>query len=1034
MATDALTAGDLDYLQRVEFEPPPIHTGTTFTQAPPELRALVRVAGIGCLSKANPSPTGEHSTPITRDLLVSLSNYKIPLAFLVGGEPGQISIRIGTWLPSSGIPDTVAYDQRLLETVLATLYPAIDLVPDLPHSSDWPLGGLAMGIPTPQPPDTADGARQIDRLVRALRRDRWAALVLAQPADDSLVHDLRLRLINKMRTVQTAAKLGGVPSPLADHYLALLGLHLEELTDGQGIGAWRTAVYLLGDHESYPALASLWRGIFSGERSLPEPLRVWDQDFVPKLASSWAMPDPIDKVTAPGLYQHPFDHQTLLTSSQLAAYVHFPDWETNGFTITEVPDLDTVPPPADRDALVLGTVVERQQPTSTIYGIRPEHLTRHAAVAGVTGSGKTNTVFHLLRQIADRGIPFFVLEPAKTEYRALVHDAQLGPRLQVYTLGDEMVSPFRFNPFEVPEGIPVAVHLDLLRSVFNVSFGMWTPLPQILETGLHAIYRDRGWEVTTGTNRRLDLAADRAMAFPTLTDLVRKVEEIIPHLGYEPQVTGDLRAALRTRLNSLRTGGKGRMLDVRRSLPIELLLEQPTVLELEGMGDDEDKAFMMGLLMIRLAEHRRTQGDTETLRNLLVIEEAHRLLANAPAQRGQEQADARGKAVETFVNLLSEIRAYGQGVVVVDQIPTKLAPEVLKNTNLKLAHRIVAADDRAALATAMAMTPRQSTVLATLPTGRAAVFTDGDDAPLLLAVPSSKGGSGTWPSDQEIHDHMAHLAQDAYPEVFLPSADCDERCRAAPEACEAARALVDEPRTMRSLSHVVLSAVQTREGLERTWPNVLAITEASRPSWLDAEEFLACLVRHGAWRLADLRGARAGWSYTRTAATAELIDRTLTALLHSEETTDQVLDLRALLLELQGSGYGPFPDCPRIWGNRPGPCLCAQPVAELVNSGAFHGDWEEARKADRASPDGGWAGVWDVCQDAAYHLTEYPAEGQDPGLVAHLKDIADRTALCFAEQMLYDEQWSHPATVRRAVSALLALTGCDRAPERGQNG
>ncbi|WP_007516515.1 hypothetical protein [Pseudofrankia saprophytica] len=150
------------------------------------------------------------------------------------------------------------------------------------------------------------------------------------------------------------------------------------------------------------------------------------------------------------------------------------------------------------------------------------------------------------------------------------------------------------------------------------------------------------------------------------------LEEIVPGLGYEEKVTGDLRVALRTRLDGLRTGGKGRMLDTRGSLPMSTLLGQPTVLELEGMGDDDDKAFMMGLLMIRLVEQRRTEGDIEKLRHLLIVEEAHRLLADTGAgkDRSEAEADAMGKAVETFTGLLSEIRAYGQGVVVVDQIPT----------------------------------------------------------------------------------------------------------------------------------------------------------------------------------------------------------------------------------------------------------------------------------------------------------------------------------------------------------------------------
>ena len=35
---------------------------------------------------------------------------------------------------------------------------------------------------------------------------------------------------------------------------------------------------------------------------------------------------------------------------------------------------------------------------------------------------------------------------------------------------------------------------------------------------------------------------------------------------------------------------------------------------------------------------------------------------------------------------VSEIRKYGESLVIVDQIPNKLTPEVLKNTNTKIIH------------------------------------------------------------------------------------------------------------------------------------------------------------------------------------------------------------------------------------------------------------------------------------------------------------------------------------------------------------
>ncbi|WP_405533707.1 DUF87 domain-containing protein (plasmid) [Streptomyces avidinii] len=1041
MTIERLTAQDLDYLQRTGFEPPRLTSETHLTQAPLDLRTLVRVMGIGrlektertlyggtnCTHRDSPDPYSLDSATgsISRDLLVALYNYQVPLAFMVSSEPGRAAFRVGTWLPKGGNRSAAEENERLLETALRVLYPTVDLHVDEPVTGTWQMGGLVLGIPTPSPPDSADGARQLDRLLRALHQVRWAALILAQPIGETLVRDLKLRLINEMRSVQTAAKTDGVPSPLADHYLELLGVQLKAFTDGQGTGAWRTAAYLLGDSDGYPQIASLWRGVFSGDHSLPEPVRVSDREDVPMLADSWAMPDPVTDTSVQGHYLQPFQHQTLLTSTQLAAYVHFPNVETNGFAITQVPGFDTVPPPADPAALALGTLVEHQRVTATAYGVHPDKLTRHAFVTGVTGSGKTNTVFHLMRQVVRSGIPFLVVEPAKTEYRALLRDEGLSDRLQIFTLGDETVSPFRLNPFEVPKGTAPAVHLDLLRSVFNASFGMWTPLPQVLEVCLHEVYAARGWEVTYGTNARLDGHSGPSAAFPTLTDLVHKVEEVVPRLGYNSETTGNILAALRTRLNSLRTGGKGRMLDVRRSLPIERLLGQPTVLELEGMGDDDDKAFMMGLLMIRLAEHRRYQGDTESLRHLLVIEEAHRLLANTAGRSTLEgQADARGKAVETFTQILAEVRAYGQGIVVVDQVPVKLAPEVLKNTNLKMAHRVVAGDDREVLGSTMVMTTAQSVALATLPVGRAAVFTDGEDAPLLLQVPVSKGGSGSWPAAGEVRTHMAPRMTG-----LTPSAECDQQCLTAPAACDAARALVHERKTMRAFARLVDSAAQTPGALDRCWPDLASTMELHRPIKVDPSALHGRLVRHGARLLADTRGARANWTYTQVEAVSDAIEGALAAHLQGRDTTEAVTELRRLLLALRGDRYGPFLSCARIWENRPGPCLCAEPVSELVESGGFAKAWTRARSTDRASADGGRRALWEVCKDAAYQLVEFPGECRDPAVAAQLRDVAGCTALCYAQQMLAAEEWAHPATERTAMTELLARAGRGDRPQ-----
>ena len=92
-------------------------------------------------------------------------------------------------------------------------------------------------------------------------------------------------------------------------------------------------------------------------------------------------------------------------------------------------------------------------------------------------------------------------------------------------------------------------------------------------------------------------------------------------------------------------------------------------------------------------------------------------------------------AAEMFAGLLAEVRAYGKGLVIAEQIPAKLIPDVIKNTAVKIVHRLPAADDRAAVGATMNLTEPPSQYLVTLTPGEAAVFRDGMDYPLLTRMP-----------------------------------------------------------------------------------------------------------------------------------------------------------------------------------------------------------------------------------------------------------------------------------------------------------
>ena len=94
----------------------------------------------------------------------------------------------------------------------------------------------------------------------------------------------------------------------------------------------------------------------------------------------------------------------------------------------------------------------------------------------------------------------------------------------------------------------------------------------------------------------------------------------------------------------------------------------------------------------------------------------------------------KGKAVESFCNLIAEMRSYGQGVIVAEQIPTKIAPDVIKNTNTKIIHRLVSIDDQIAVGTGLGLEEQECRYLNQLSAGTALAHKEGMSKPVEISV------------------------------------------------------------------------------------------------------------------------------------------------------------------------------------------------------------------------------------------------------------------------------------------------------------
>lgn len=342
-------------------------------------------------------------------------------------------------------------------------------------------------------------------------------------------------------------------------------------------------------------------------------------------------------------------------------------------------------PPATMSGLLLGENLEGHQ---VFFPLK--NLSKHAFLAGVPGSGKTNSMMHLIASMhREYQIPVLVLEPAKHEYRALTGVKGMED-LELFSPGASTRFPLHINPFEFPKGMTLAEHIRNLIAVFDGAFALEPPMPFLLDSSVEEVYKDHNWVPAMINAGQL--------TYPTMSELYQKLEDKLEKTDYAPEIQGNLKSALQVRIGSLLTREMGDIFDVPRStVSPENWLKRSAVIELEALG--KDPANFMTLLVATLIREtlkieNYVKEEDGRPRHVMFFEEAHNLIGSTAEPKGAGEADPKTAATAYIVKMLAEVRALGEGIVIADQLPTAMAPEVIKNTSLKIALRITAQDDR----------------------------------------------------------------------------------------------------------------------------------------------------------------------------------------------------------------------------------------------------------------------------------------------------------------------------------------------------
>lgn len=603
----------------------------------------------------------------------------------VCGEPAVLLIgaeAVGQTTVSIGIPPGPAVDQWLSDNAPDTIWiqaaPTGTAVLSDPRRVEYAM--TCRSVPVPEdlrdrPPEGAVPA--LSRLFD-LPLSGWCVALILDPVSKTTVQQAELGLEQMIRQanrrVNTATTLSDhdtatVRDPRAEAIIDTLQAWRRMLDDAVRFGGWRATAYIIGQDARTAAVAG---GAFSatlGADAAAAPggrLQAWD-------------PITVSEDAAPAY--------GWLSSTDIGAALVPPRESAGTLQVRRPLPGGRLTVPTARP-IRLGSWLGTRLPAE----IDVDDLAGHAFVAGITGSGKSTTTASLVTQLwNDHRVPFLVIDPAKADYAELAYKIRGGLRI---VSGADL----RMNVLAAWPGRPVDRHIALMGTAFRGSFGMPIPVPYVVSLLLE--------ELTA------EAIAGRRV---TLHDVAARLESLIVELGYAGEIADNIRASLGLRLRMLLQPSRAER--VAGAGAPTWLTDRPTLVQLNDLGDEEERAFLASMLVLYVSDAARAGGAATSVRHVTVIEEAHRLMPE-PVQVNAEIGDAASVASKLFTQLLAEVRAYGESVVVVDQSPAAVAREVLRNTNLKLAHRIVDPRDQESLGGSIGLAEDERDTLGSLAVGR----------------------------------------------------------------------------------------------------------------------------------------------------------------------------------------------------------------------------------------------------------------------------------------------------------------------------
>jgi hypothetical protein len=317
-----------------------------------------------------------------------------------------------------------------------------------------------------------------------------------------------------------------------------------------------------------------------------------------------------------------------------------------------------------------------------VVALSDEHISRHIAIVGSTGSGKSTTASILAREAALNGYGVVVID-WHGEYTSLIGDR------------DKVIY---VNP--IKGSIPEPLNMEEMIKVEPLAF------IEIIESSL---------DLTPAQAHILEDAVNIAsQRIGNGMDIVDVLIEIIQNSSVTARWFTESREALLRKLKPLSTN----YLKIRwRNLKkVSIERSKIYIFDVSEIPNVRIKKIFASLLIRSIALKAQYNSIEKPI--LIIIDEAHNILSSD----------------NPISNLIAEVRKWGIGFAIATQAPSMLAPMILKNVNTKIIHTIKSSSDIEAVLSTTILRGDHKKAISSLKPGEALITMPELVEPILIKI------------------------------------------------------------------------------------------------------------------------------------------------------------------------------------------------------------------------------------------------------------------------------------------------------------